>query len=277
MSPVTKALALITFLFIAFPPAAAAQSSLARRQSVQVARGETIGPDEDVRQDTTEASFFGSGALGFWPSKSAGFDIETAAIALKVFGRPTRIEDGDSIRFEETIAFELYIDSYIVDAASDLPQAIKDYVISKKGSPVSLRYPFGYWSSREGDVRQFWAAGQAYGSVRAIPLGESGFDRMAGSASIGYTQAINIDFAAQGEPGNIFMELTGNGNVPFGSGIRSSLFGADSDGRYVFGLDYRIGVSLGGTRVMGVTGTYSFADIAGSQNTVRFTFGAGSK
>jgi hypothetical protein len=257
-----------------------AQSSVTRRRVITVGSAQSVAAlseENRPKQTKRETTLFGAGALGFFPSKDGGFDVSTEALSFQVYGPAKKVEEDDSVHYEETVAFELYVDSYVVDALVANAQAVKEYLVSKKGSPISARIPlsFTYWNTRKGDVKQFWSGGEAYGSLRAVPLGEQGFEKIGGALNLGYTQTINIDFSGQGKAGNVFIEATANGALPFGSGMSAAVFGASSDQKVTAGLDYRVGVTFGGTRALTIVGTYAFTEVAAKRSTVRLAFSGG--
>ncbi len=229
-----------------------------------------ISPPPDVpRKGDTKTQYVTSAAVGVWPFDRAKGTIDSHVIGIDLYGRPDSVTDAAGNRgWQSHVALHVDINTHVIDAFGDEIGALKEYIFSKKGSPLSLSTSFKPWSNRRGEVKQRWYAAQGDVAVKMIPLpnGASDFQpRLA--AGLGGTFEVHNDFDAGSDPGNLFIVLSPSINYLAGQGI-DEVIATDpaSATRFLAGMDFRIGVDLGGERPLslGVSGTASFKKLRGS-------------
>ena len=234
----------------------------------------------DVKEDSirkngdTEQSIFGAAGLSVRPLQNPQFNLEANVVRVAVFGRPDSQYDPVTkvTTYKEHIAYAFNLNSYVIDAVGSLTRGVREYLVSKKGSPVSINLPGWNWNTKRGDVRQFWMAGQIYGEAKAIPLADSNQDfLMNGTVGAGYTQQANIDLLVGDDPGNIFFEASIVGAGMLGKDLIQNL-DADSDKSLagVAGVDWRVGLQILGSaaHAISLSGTTILTKVQGRRATV---------
>lgn len=272
---------IVAFVTGAFglPAVLLAQSSLSPRRTFKAPANALALPDSFHTNGEKAGSFFPEAGIGIWPFENPRFNLESKVYSLRVFGRPAESTNSDgSKKYEERVAFELIVNTYIVDALGSSARALKEYVLSKKGSPLSLSLPAWYWNTRRGDVRQFWMAGQPYFTARLLPLTNANDDlRLNGTLGAGYTQQVNIDFDVDKSPASLFLEVSGAANLLIGSDVTDVIYATTSStGKFIFGLDFRVGYRFGGehSKYFSITGTQALKKLRDSKSLLNLVFGS---
>lgn len=255
--------------FLALGSAAAAQPLimpvLTPRSAVRIAAGQPI-------QTPTESQLFPDVGTTFQPFGDRQYGAATKLYSVRLFGFPdcrtpeekkakvSRLA-GTSDICAETLAFAVNIDSQMVHAVKNSITAAREYLVSRKGSPLSLSIPSKQWTTQKPDVRQTWVAAQGYFTGRWIPVpGENGDS--SGAAGVGATIELHSDFeaaeVAAGDedavvyPGFVYLSVSPSVNIPFGQALKDLAF-KSGDGTALWGVDVRGGFSLRGKQPISVS------------------------
>jgi hypothetical protein len=269
----------LLLVIASMPTVSNAQPSISEPRTFRTSANNLSIPDS-FRVDKRENRFFSRGGLGMGLGSSPKVNLETSAYQLAVYGTPDETTDANGNKtYVERIAFQLFIDTYVIDALGDPVRSVKEYLFSKKGSPVALRVPALGWSTKKGDVSQFWAAGEFNVGARLIPLNASDGEsfKPTGSGTVSYTQQVSIDWKLNETPGNIFIELTPSYNFVIGDDLKAALAPVGGEQKAMEGgLDYRFGYKFGSTnpRAISITGTRSFRELRGTRNLLSLVFSA---
>jgi hypothetical protein len=197
------------------------------------------------------------------PTSSDGkFGGAANVFTLRTYGRPAGCEAGAC---RETVGFELSIDSNVVYAVGESVDAIREYVVSKKGSPLSMSFPFRTWTNKLGAVKQTYTKFQPYATARWIPL--SGADKTnSGALAIGFTTELHIDADVIGEDTNgdnqndtvlytgfFFVSASPSASLLLGDELKTLVYKDASRHDYTWGVDVRAGYSFRGTQPLSLT------------------------
>lgn len=253
---------------------AAAQSSIPVPRTVTTSSsGFSTTSDTLIRQGERTADFFSSTGIAARPAHDPAFSLSAQVYRISVYGKPDKLVDAaGNITYKEHIAYQFLFKSYMIEGVGSLERSVKEYIASKKGSPVSFELPSYSWNTKRGDVHQLWLAGQFYGEAKGIPLSNANGDFVgSGSAGLGYTQQLNLDFAVNDKPGNVFVEASVLGSGLVGKQLVQVLDpNATGSLAGVVALDYRVGFQLLGSSINAITvnGTAYLTKVQGKHSTV---------
>ena len=101
------------------------------------------------KTDNTTTGFFSDASLVLAPfGDSRQFAAGSQIFSLKVLGNPKCTDMGDKTEIcVERVWFKTTIDTNIVQADGSEMAAVREYVLSRKGSPLSISVPFLQYSS----------------------------------------------------------------------------------------------------------------------------------
>ena len=170
------------------------------------------------------------------------------------------------------IVFSPTISSSVVDAVTTSVSALRDYLLSQSGAPLTARVGWVQGDTRRGDVRQSWFAYEGSASLRALPVtGTSGHFQTAGALTASATFQANLDFdvakidhdGATVYPGSAYVSVSPTAALPIGGDVRAAIFAGAHPTTLVLGLDYRVGFQLKGPKpwsfsAVGTWGTVGF-------------------
>lgn len=203
--------------------------------------------------------FDGSG-VNFAAGDKRQTNVETKVLTGRFFGPLTcEAKAGDAEeKCSATTLFSFEINSYIVDAGGQQVVALKEYLMSSKGAPLSLRIPldwsffrrlnFNTYHPGHDNLPQSWLAGKFLLDARLIPLrlasgtSEYNYSALASAALEGH-----LAFEAFGSPGTMFFTLAPSFGFALGDSLRAALLppGAVLTGG-VWSLAYSGGYQFGG-------------------------------
>ena len=232
--------------------------------------------------DNTATSFFSDAGLVLAPfGDSKLFAASSQIFSLKVLGTPRCTNTGDRAEVcVERVWFKTTIDTNIVQADASEMEAVREYVLSRKGSPLAVSVPFLQYSSKKGTVRQTWFAIEPFGTFRWIPTSA---DNASGSIGFGGTGEMHVDFTpttagtdVRGTefPSSFWVSVTPNVNRPFGDNLRALVFrGQPGPQSWVWGIDYRFAYQVKGRNPIsvGAAGTLGIDGFNGSRNSIGFS------
>ena len=226
-----------------------------------------------------KTSTFADNGITLQPYGDSQYGIGSQVFAVKVFGPPNCPDPQNPDTCVERIWFKLAIDSNIVDAVTTQLSSAREYILSRKGSPISISAPFFRYTTKKGTVRQSWGAVEPYGTFRWVPV--SGTDgNLSASASIGFTLEGHIEFDATDPgdradgptyPGTLYASISPSLAAVFGGTLRSLIFSSDpGDSRWVGGFEYRVGFQFQGKQPisLGVSGTLGRKGFDNSQSSI---------
>jgi len=190
------------------------------------------------------------------------YGASTKLYSVKVFGFPDckKQDDANETVCIEHVAFTATIDANMIHALTSSASAAREYMVSRKGSPLSLSLPTRSWSSKKDNLRQTWVAAEGYGSLRWIPVdGDTG--NANGAFSIGATVEMHSDFEVAEQvpgttdviyPGFVFLSFSPSLAWAYGDSLRTFAFG-DIDKKYLYGFDIRGGFTFQGKQPISVS------------------------
>jgi hypothetical protein len=178
-----------------------------------------------------------------------------------------------------TIWLKLAIDANVVSAVQNQVATLREYVFSRKGSPIAISLPLHAWNTKKGDVRQSWFAFQPYASAKLVPVSAVTNKLSAGAAlNAGFTGEAHIEFDATepGDgtgtpptyPGTLYFSATPTIAGAFGNNLQAAIFDESNKKSFVWGGEYRVGFQFKGKKPisLGITGTYSARGFTKSHN-----------
>lgn len=205
-------------------------------------------------------------------SGNSQYGVSSEVYTLKIYGIPKcQTIEGQEVCAERTW-LDLAIDANVVNAVTTEASTIREYLFSRKGSPLSVAAPFRTWTTQKPQVdRQSWFAFSPYGSARLVPVTRSA-NKLSGGAAVtaGFTAEAHIEFDAT-EPGNatngtgtvypgtLYFSATPTAAAAFGNSLQSAVFGVGTTDHFTWGGEYRVGFQFKGKKPisLGITGTYS--------------------
>ena len=209
----------------------------------------------DFVQGTTITGAFG---------KTSQADVSTRAIRVGVYGKAA-CADTTCVKH---LWFSFDIDSHIVDAFGASAAALKQYVLSDRGSPLTLSLPTNLplltfsTATPSTTVPESYVAGQLIGSARLIPVRLGGGSLVNnGSFSVGYSFESHFAFSINDRDGSAFAVLTPSYSYIVGDSLQLALSSTTQPRSSVGGLSYRVGYQFGSGTAVSASGNYSFTSI----------------
>ena len=221
---------------------------------------------EGADSGAPDAASFLDGGLILQPYLDSQYAFSSQLLRIGILNREECTPNPDGSQTCTKYYFVKFtVDSNVVDAVTTTVSAVRDYVHSRKGSPLSMTIPFAEYSTKKGTERQTWASIQPFGSFRWVPVsGDNGALSFAGTG--GATIDLNIEFDAtepaksSGDdttyPGKIYVSLTPSVAVLFGSALKSTVFPGTLES-WTSSVECRIGYSFQGKKPvsLGFNGT----------------------
>lgn len=242
-----------------------------------VAAGEPI-PGEEPQQ-----GFFSTADLTLPVYDKSQFGASSRVYTLSVLGAPKCTPGPNG---QETCVsqywFKLSVDANVVSAVSGEVSAVREYIFSQKGSPLSVSLPVHTWTTKKGTVRQSWLAFSPSGSARLIPVSTPASNLSGGGTlSIGGTGEAHIEFdetepgtdpsgTDMTYPGTLYLSVTPTFAATLGGTLNSTVFQTVAPGHWIWGGEYRVGFQFQGKKPisLAITGTYSAKGLTASKNGV---------
>lgn len=205
-----------------------------------------------------------TGSLG----RGGQADVSTQAIRFGIYGKPTCTEANGVSTCEKHLVFSARIDSHIVDAFGQPATAIKQYILSDRGSPLTLTLPpnlpvLSFSTQVPGtDVPQSYAAGQLSASARLVPfrLGDGSISNN-GSLSIGYSLEGHVALRIGDVDGTVFGLATPSFSYVLGDSLQTAISATGRPLSRVAGLSYRVGYQFGTGTAVTATGNFAFTSL----------------
>lgn len=215
---------------------------------------------------------------------SASAQVVTLAIAP--FKSSCQAATGRLETCVEKPLFKLTIDTHVVQSLATQVDSVREYMLSRRGSPGSVTFPFLRWSTKSPDVKQFsWFGVEPFGSLRWVPLSESKNNYSAslgGSAQLAFAVTATAQDPVQNPtnpevsyPGTIYFAVTPSFAKPIGDDLKNLVFAGISDpSSYVFGVEIRAGFQFKGENPISLSfsGTLGRKGFEGSTNSVGLSF-----
>lgn len=206
-----------------------------------------------------------SGAVG----KNGQLAVSTKALRVGVYGTPNCKTVNDVDTCTVRIVYQFDLESQIVDAVDRSTAALKQYVLSDRGSPLTLKLPakgvpgLGWttFNTRKGAVEQQpWSAGALAATLRYIPVRNQNNAISSGANfTAQYTFEQHLWANVGGVDGTAYFVLTPSINVLVGTELRTQVSEVGSHLSTIMGLSYQAGYQFGTSNAVSVSGTYSFA------------------
>jgi hypothetical protein len=236
-------------------------------------------PPPPTREEP-KSQLFSTADISTPASNNSQFGVSSRVYSLRVYGLPKCDSAGTCVA---TTWFDFSVDANVVSAVQNQVSAVREYILSRKGSPLALSLPLRAFTTKKGDVRQSWFAFQPYVSGRFVPV-TTGTNKISGGGAVsaGGTGEVHFEFDATepgsgGEsatyPGTLFLSVTPTVAGAFGKNLQSLIFepGVASSRvsqHFLWGGEYRVGFQFKGKRPisLGITGTYSVRGFTKSHN-----------
>ena len=252
---------MVTLLFtvLAWSNAVAQSTISSTAQRPKPLHGELSVPE-------TEHKFFSSGAVTLWPFDAPHMGLESRIYHLKMYGAPRTTELGGQTYAKENVAIDLSVNACVVDGFGDGAIPVKQYLFSKRGSPLTVRgVLWDYESLHPAGLEPTWHAGHAFADLRYIPVPKSaGIVDHAGCFSFGYSQGITIDIDARKQPARVYLEASIVGNVMLGATLLNVVYQLDaSRPSFIVTCDYRVGICFADKTAISLTGAAAITRIHG--------------
>jgi hypothetical protein len=237
----------------------------------QLVSADVAGTDDrrvltDFAQGTSITGSFGQAAQA---------DVATQAIRIGVYGKAA-CADTTCVKH---LWFSATVNAHIVDAFGESATAIKQYVLSDKGAPLTLSLPSNVpiltfsTATPSAGVTESYAAGQLTGSARLIPVRLGGGSLVNnGSLSIGYSLEVHGAFTVNGVDGSAFALLTPSYSYLLGDSLQSAISATPQPRSSVAGLSYRVGYQFGTGTAISATGSYAFTSLRDGRRQLSLAF-----
>jgi hypothetical protein len=217
--------------------------------------------------------FFPTADLTAPVGSTSQFGVSSEVYTLKIYGIPKcQTSNGQEVCTERTW-LDLSINANVVNSVTTEAAAIREYLFSRKGSPLAVSAPFHTWTTQKPQVeRQSWFAFSPYGSARLVPVTGEATNKLSGGAAVsaGFTAEAHIEFDAT-EPGNssnggattypgtLYFSATPTVAAMMGTNLQAAVFGPGTPDHFTWGGEYRVGFQFKGKKPisLGITGTYS--------------------
>ena len=226
---------------------------------------------------------FSTGNVMIPTGNSSQFAASSRVYSLSVLGGAKCTPSGNGLQ-KTCVAHYLFtaaVDANVVNAVNDQATALREYLFSQNGSPISLSFPSRTWTTKKGDVRQSWLAGSLSGSGRLIPVTgtKSTVNQNSsnpinltggGSVSFGGTGQVNIEFDATEPgsdpngtdtvyPGTLYFSISPSISALAGGPLKAAVFQGSPPSSWTWGGDFRAGFEFKGQKPIsfGITGTFS--------------------
>lgn len=252
----------------------------ASAQDVITPTGSFIRPaSAALGRQSTKPSFdaFGGSGAAFATGKKQQTNVETKVVRGRFFG-PLECKPLPNDRTKEectaTTLFSLELNSYIVDAAGQELIALKEYIMSAKGSPLALRLPDlplfrrlnrSTYKPGHDDLPQSWVAGQFAFDGRLIPSRlSSGDGQINLTAQASYAVELHGALELGDMPGTVFLTLSPSINYMIGDSLVAALLPVGArKSNFLGAIAYAGGYQLGGPDGTAVrfSGSVSFKEL----------------
>lgn len=215
-----------------------------------------------------------SGAVG----KFGQLAVATKAVRIGIYGKPQCDNTKVPTTCTKRVAYQFEIQSQVVDALNESVAALKQYLLSDKGSPLTLHLPsirplsaFDFNTNKISSVPQSWTAGALSASVRYIPVRDTSNDIVsAASAAIHYTLEAHLRGDVGGVDGTTFAVLTPSINWPLGRALKTQI--VDGNVSRIVGVSYQVGYQFGTANAVSASGTYSFKSLKDGRRQLNLAF-----
>jgi hypothetical protein len=221
---------------------------------------------------TTAHESFSTADLTAPAGGNSQFGVASQVYTLKIYGIPKCETIGGQEVCVERTWLDLALSANVVNSVTTQVAALREYVLSRKGSPLAISAPFHTWTTQKPKVdRQSWFAFSPYGSARFVPV-TGGTNKLSGGAAVtaGFTAEAHFEFTATDPasvsggapasyPGTLYFSATPTAGAAFGSNLQSAVFGNGANDHFIWGGEYRVGFQFKGEKPisLGITGTYS--------------------
>ena len=237
----------------------------------------TLGPTWSFTTQGLNSSVFSSGGVTLPYVGGAEVSGSSELYSLKVFGGAKQDGHGG---YTSNVIFSASLESNVVNAVKDPVVALREYLLSTKGSPVSLAFTSSKmsWSSYQPtNVQQSWLDFQPYVTARIVPV--NGSTASYGAAvTAGFTVQFNIEIEAEESgangttvfPGTIVLSVSPSLVGPIGSNLQAAVFAGTTSSTVTYGVDYKVMFSLRGDKPVsvGLVGTGGPKGFVTSQNSI---------
>lgn len=237
---------------------------------------------------------FTTGNLSLPSSSSSQFAASSRVYSLAIVRHEH--DNGDGGPCIESYWFKIAVNANVVNAASNAAYAIREYLFSQNGSPLSLSIPVHTWTTQQNTDRQTWASFSPVGSARLIPVtgnSSSGTSSSTspnssltggGSLSFGGTGALNIEFNATDPgsdpngtettyPGTLYFSITPSISATMGGPLKAAIFQQSAISNWTWGGDFRAGYQFRSAQPvsLGISGTFSAKGLKSSTKGFSFS------
>jgi hypothetical protein len=253
---------------------------------------------------------FSRGGVTLPTSSSSQYGASSRVFMVSVYGIPKcTTPSGGQQTCVSTYWFRASLDSNVVNSVDDAAGAIREYLFSQNGSPISLSIPSHTWTTQKPQVdRQSWFAASFFGSGRLIPVNNNGSGSTnnssntpsslggltgGGALTVGGTGQANIEFDATDPgsdpsgkdttyPGTLYFSFSPSVSVLAGAPLKTAIFQGRKTSSWTWGGDFRAGFQFKGKQPisLAVTGTFSAKGLTTSSNGVALSlsklFGGGT-